>query len=118
MPTISKYIESQEHLDKDFVGTIAFRNENIALPDGSKIALGLDDGHWVLVYQGKAGSNFKVYNFNQHENSIIVDQKPGGEEDKKQLRKLMQYFLTNAQVDDLVTILPTEASTAKDKNII
>ncbi|MDI6731235.1 MAG: hypothetical protein QME05_01465 [Candidatus Margulisbacteria bacterium] len=118
MPTIKQYIESANVYDKNFLGTIAFRHENLVLPDGSKMALGIDDGHWVLVYQGKAGSTFKVYNYNQHENSMAVDQKPGNDEDKKHMFKLLCYFFAQAQTDDLVTILPPEVLTTNEGNLI
>ena len=118
MTTIKQYLENVDSQDKNFVGTIAFRNENICLPDGSKIALGLDGGHWVLVYQGHAGSTFKVYNYNQQDNSIVVDQKPGNEADKRQMLKLIRYFFAQAQIDDLVTIFPVEVLTTNEGDLI
>lgn len=118
MTTIKQYIENIDFQDKNFIGAIAFHHENLTLPDGSKMALGMDDGHWVLVYQGSAGSNFKVYNYNQHDNSIVVDQKAGSAEDKKQMLQLIRYFFAQAQTEDLVTLLPPEVSSTKERNLI
>lgn len=108
MPHIASYIEKVDLLDKDFVGTIAFRNEEIALPDGSKMALGIDDGHWVLVYQKVAGTHFQVFEYNQHDKKLIVDKKTGAAEEIKEFKNHIKYFFAHAQVNDLVTILPPQ----------
>jgi len=104
--TISEYISQVDLLDKSFVGTVALRSEELALPDGSKSALGIDGAHWVLVYQAKAGDPFQVFEYNQHTRKINLDKKPGSQDDIARFKKLVRYFLTAARVDDLVTILP------------
>ena len=106
MPLLSKYLEKIDFLDKRFVGTIALKSEEIALPDGSKIALGIDDGLWVLVFQQAPHAPFKMFKYNQSENKILVDQKPGSAEDLKNFRKLVKYFFTHVKVEDLVSLLP------------
>ena len=62
MPTINKYIANIDSINKQFIGTIAFKSEEITLPDGSKMALGLDDGHWVLIYQTGPNQKMEVFN--------------------------------------------------------
>jgi len=106
MPKLDNYLQSVDFQDKNFIGTVTFKSEEIALPDGSKIALGIDDGHWVLVYQKGSGASFKVYRYNQLENRIHVDQRPGGEKDMGEFKSHVNYFLRNAQVEDLVTLIP------------
>ena len=106
MPTLEKYLEKIAFQDKQFIGTIAFKSEEISLPDGSKIALGIDDGIWLLVYQKAPNTPFMVFKFNQAENQILVDQKPGGLEEIKIFKKHLEYFLTHVKVEDLVTLLP------------
>ena len=103
---VSEYLSSVDFRDKDFVGTVAFRNEALSLPDGSKMALGIDDGHWVLVYQQQIAKPFKVFEYEQHAQKIFLDKKPGGEPEIKQFKQLVGYFIEQARVDDLVTILP------------
>lgn len=95
--------------DRDFVGTITFRNEEIALPDGSKMALGIDGAHWVLVYQEKIGQPFHIMECDWREKKLFLDKKPGREDDLKKFKQLLKYFLAEAGVDDLVTILPPSA---------
>ncbi len=70
------------------------------------MALGLDDGHWVLVYQKGHSQPFKVFKYNQHEKQIMVDQKKGDQEALKTFKKHLSYFLAQAQVEDLVTFIP------------
>lgn len=106
MPVLARYLEKVDFQDKQFIGTIALRSEEITLPDGSKMALGIDDGHWVLVYQKAPGAPFQAFKYNQHENKIEVDQKPGGEREFKIFRKHIEYFFTHAEIEDLVTLLP------------
>lgn len=109
MAKILDYLANIDFQDKQFVGTIAFKSEEIALPDGSKMALGIDDGHWVLINQPAAGGHFQVYGFDSKGDKIFVDQKPGGEDDLKAFKKLVNYFLAHASSEDLVTILPPQA---------
>ncbi|PIS30229.1 hypothetical protein COT42_03375 [Candidatus Saganbacteria bacterium CG08_land_8_20_14_0_20_45_16] len=88
------------------MGTIAFRSEDISLPNGSKMALGIDGGHWVLIYQKEAGAHFCVYNFLQAEKKLLVDEKLGGEKELQEFKTLVNYFFENANINDLVTISP------------
>ncbi|MFA4844697.1 MAG: hypothetical protein WC632_07115 [Candidatus Margulisiibacteriota bacterium] len=108
MTRLANYIEKVDLPDKTFVGTIAFRSEELTLPDGSKMALGIDDSHWILVYQEKPGSAFQVYECDWPERKIVVDKKSGGEHDLARFKKLVQYFFAHSQVEDLVTILPPQ----------
>ena len=110
MTRLAKYIEQVDLPDKNFVGTIAFRSEELTLPDGSKMALGIDGGHWVLVYQPGAGSAFRVFEYDQHDCKIVVDKKAGSTEDIKTFKKLIGYLFESAEVDDLVTILPPQVT--------
>lgn len=106
MTRLASYLEKVDSLDERFIGTIAFRSEELTLPDGSKMALGIDDGHWVLVYQEKAGAPFQVFEYDQHGQKIFLDKKPGGEQELGLFRKNLEYFFSHVEVDDLVTILP------------
>lgn len=106
MPKIVDYLKTIDLEDAKFIGTIAFRSEEITLPNGSKMALGIDDGHWVLVYQEKAGTAFQVYECDWPERKIFIDKKPGGPEEFKTFKKLVNYFFSEANTEDLVTILP------------
>lgn len=108
---IAEYVEKIDLIDKNFIGTIAFCNEEVCLPDGSKMALGIDDGHWVLVYQKEAKSTFRLFEYDLHGQKIFVDKKSGGLEDIKYFKKLVKYFISNALVEDLVTILSAQAKT-------
>jgi hypothetical protein len=110
MPTIEKYLENVDFHSQQFIGTVAFRSEDIQLPDGSKMALGIDDGHWVLVYQKSSHGHFKVFNYDHHEKKIFVDQKAGGSQDLKALKKHLHYFFSHTKVADLVTLLPPKAA--------
>ena len=109
MTVVSKYLEKVRFQDKQFIGTIAYRSEEFALPDGSKIALGIDDGLWVLIYQTPSDPRIKVYKYDQHENKITVDQKTGKEREYREFEKHLEYFLGHAKVEELVTLLPPQA---------
>jgi hypothetical protein len=106
MPALGKYLDRVDFQDRQFVGTIALKSEEISLPDGSKMALGIDDGLWMLVYQKAPQAPFKAFKYNQPENKILVDQTPGGEQDLKNFKNLIKYFFSQAKVEDLVTLLP------------
>lgn len=95
-----------EFQDKSFIGTVTFRNEELTLPDGSKIALGIDGGRWVLVFQERSGSPFRIFEYNQKDQKVFLDKKIGGEEELKRFKKLVKYFLAEASVEELVTLLP------------
>ena len=110
MTRLAKYIEQTELPDRAFVGTIAFRNEELTLPDGSKMALGIDGGHWVLVYQQSAGATFQVFEYDQPDKKIVVDKKAGSAEDIKAFKKLIGYMFSHTDTDDLVTLLPPQVT--------
>ncbi|OGC11871.1 hypothetical protein A3K48_05215 [candidate division WOR-1 bacterium RIFOXYA12_FULL_52_29] len=110
MTKITELLEGIDVLDKKFIGTIAFRDEELTLPDGSKVALGLDDGHWVLVYQEKAGASFEIFDYSAHDRKLFVDKKPGGTGDLVRFKKIVHYFLAHGQTTDLITILPPEVA--------
>lgn len=105
---LSDYLGKVDFQDHDFVGTITFRNEELTLPDGSKVALGIDDGHWVLVYQQGAGSSFQVFEYDQRQKRVILDKKAGGQEEINLFRRLVHYFFSHVSVGDLVTITPLQ----------
>jgi hypothetical protein len=107
---INSYLEQTDIRDKNFIGTVAFRNEELTLPDGSKMALGIDGGHWVLVYQKEAGSTFQVLEYDRHSGKIVVDKKSGDDGDLRLFKKLIGYMFANADVDDLVTLLPPQVT--------
>ncbi len=107
MPKLAEYLGNVDFRDEHFVGTVAFAREEMTLPDGSKAALGIDDGHWVLVWQG-AGAAIQLFEFDQRRKKIVVDRKAGGEAEIRQFKKLAGYFLGNANTEDLVTILPPQ----------
>ena len=106
MPTITDYLERVDYQDTKFIGTLALRSEELTLPNGSKMALGIDDGHWVLVHQKEAGAPFRHYECDLAEKKIILDNKTGGEREFAEFKQLINYFFTHAMVDDLVTLLP------------
>jgi len=109
MTKLVNYLEKIDFEDKSFIGTIAFRSEELTLPDGSKMALGIDDGIWVLVYQKKAGAPFQVFECDWPARKILLDKKVGRAEELKLFKKLLRQFLSQAHVDDLVTILPPQS---------
>jgi hypothetical protein len=109
MASLAEYLKKVDFEDTKFVGTIALRNEELTLPDGSKMALGIDDGHWVLVYQQKAGGSFQVFECDWKTRKIFLDKKPGGNQEFKTFRSLLKSIISHTQVDDLVTILPPSA---------
>jgi hypothetical protein len=105
MPTISQNLSSVSLVDREFSGTVAFRNEKLTLPDGSKVAIGIDDELWVIVYQKATNMPFVVYEFNAKKKTVIVDKKQGQANDIELVKKIVGYFFENAEVDDLVTIV-------------
>ena len=106
MPSINQTISSVRKEDGNFIGTIAFRSESISLPDGSKMALGIDDGRWVLIFEKNPGENIVCYEYNSHDGKLLVDKGRGTRADLSKMNELVSYFFENADVDDLVTILP------------
>lgn len=108
MPNILNYLEGVNLQDKEFIGTIAFRSEELSLLDGSKMALGIDDGLWVLVYQASPHAPFQAFKYDHNEKRIFLDQKTGGEEELQLFKKHLAYFFKHAKVEDLVTLLPPQ----------
>lgn len=106
MTKLGEYIQNVSFQDKTFIGTVAFRSEEKTLPNNSKVALGIDGDHWVLVYQEKSGAHFQVFECDWTERKVVVDKKPGGAEELKLFKQLVAYFIKEAQVEELVTILP------------
>lgn len=104
MPTIKQSLSQVTNIDKEFAGTIAFRNEKLSLPDGSKVAVGIDGEIWVIVYQEAPHTPFIVCEYNAETQVLIVDNKKGLEEDLEKVKKIVNYFLEHAEVDDVVTI--------------
>lgn len=106
MSTIRESLAEVNIEDESFVGTVAFRSESQSLPDGSKIALGIDDGRWVLIWQKPGSREIICFEYNSRDRKLLVDKKLGGSEELEQMNRLVSYFFENADIDDLVTILP------------
>lgn len=104
MPTIKQDISHVTSIDKDFIGTVAFKNEKLSLPDGSKVAIGIDGSRWVIVYQEALHTPFVVYEYNAENNTVIIDKKMGGSGDMDKVKKIVNSFFEHAEIDDLVTI--------------
>ena len=104
MPSIQEGILSVKEHDKKFAGTIAFRNEKLTLPDGSKVALGIDSERWVVLYQKVSSAPFVMYEYNASNDFLLVDKKPGTKDDFKVLTKIVNYFISKAEISDVVTI--------------
>jgi hypothetical protein len=96
MTSLNTILDGVNNQDKHFIGTITFKSEDLALPNGSKMALGIDDGHWVLIVQHAAASDMKVFQYDQHEQKIIVDQKTGNEKDVAEFKDQLRYFFQHA----------------------
>jgi len=106
MAKLSDIVSNATHEDPHFVGTVAFRNEEMTLPDGSSVALGIDGPRWVVVYQQEPKAKFKIYEYDHHAGTLKVDKKPGKHEDYEKMKKLVKYFFSHAHSEDLVTIMP------------
>jgi len=104
MPNIKQGVSSVKLLDKGFSGTVAFKSDKISLPDGSKVAVGIDNERWVILYQKTADSHLVIYEYNAEKRTLLVDKKKGSDEEHKMLSKIVNYFFKNADVDDVVTI--------------
>jgi hypothetical protein len=104
VPTIKQNLSLVTNVDKEFVGTIAFKNEKLSLPDDSKVAIGMDGERWVIVYQEAPHLPFIVCEYNAEKQTVVVDKKPGGPEDIDKVKKIVNYFFEHAEIDDLVTI--------------
>ena len=104
MPTIKQNISHITNIDKEFTGTIAFRNEKLCLPDGSKVAIGIDGERWVIVYQEAAHTPFVVCEYNAEKQTALIDKKHVETETLDRIKKIVAYFFEHAEVDDLVTI--------------
>jgi len=106
MTKVAESLEGINFQDQHFVGTIALKSEDITLPDGSKMALGIDGSHWVLIYQKE--ETFKLFQYFQKNNSIKVDHNDGTAKDLEQFKKLVNYFLASAHTEQLVTYIPPQ----------
>lgn len=104
MPTIKQNLSHITNVDREFAGTVAFKNEKLSLPDGSKVAIGMDGGFWVIVYQEAPHLPFVVCEYDAEKQTVIIDKKAGGSSDLAKARKIVNYFFEHAQLDDLVTI--------------
>ncbi len=104
MPTIKQEISHVTSIDREFVGTVAFKNEKLCLPDGSKVAIGMDGAQWVIVYQEAPHKPFVVCEYNAEKNTVIIDKHVGGSDDMARVKKIMHSFFEHAEIDDLVTI--------------
>lgn len=102
-------LDNINFLDQHFVGTVALKNEELTLPNGSKMALGIDDGHWVLIYQSSKTYALDVYKYDNHEKKIFIDEKQGKDADLAKFKELLNYFFEHARTEDLVTLLPPGA---------
>jgi hypothetical protein len=108
MTSVRTFIAETKLEDKNFIGTIAMKSEQIALPDGSKMAMGIDDGMWVLIHHACPSDKITCYEYDSHEDRILVDKRTGGRDDLAKMTSLISYFFENASTEDLVTILPPE----------
>ena len=106
MPTIKQNLSSVSLMDREFVGTVALRNEKLTLPDGSKVAIGIDGDFWVIVYQQTQKDPIVVYEYNATKRSVLVDKKYGTPKDIETVRNIAKYFFEHTEVEDLVTIVP------------
>jgi hypothetical protein len=104
MPSIKQGLSLVNTIDREFAGTVAFKNDKLCLPDGSKVAIGIDCDLWVLVYQKFSGENITVYEFNSKTGTTLVDKKLGTDNDKAFVRKVIKYFFEHADMDEVVTI--------------
>jgi len=109
MGLLNQHLSNIHFTDKHFIGTVALKNEEIKLPDGSKMALGIDDGHWVLIYEKPPKHDLKVYKYDNHEQRLMVGQKQGSAEDLETFKDHLDYFFNNVRTEDLVTLLPPGA---------
>ena len=104
MPTIKQSLSHITNIDKEFIGTIAFRNEKLCLPDGSKVAIGIDGERWVIVYQEAPHTPFVVCEYNAEKQTALIDKKHVEADTMDRIKNMVAYFFEHAEVDDLVTI--------------
>ena len=104
MPSIKQSISTVARIDREFTGTVAFRNEKLTLPDGSKVAIGIDGERWVIVYQQALKSPFIIYEYNSSRATLLIDKKHGSPQDMERVMQIVSYFFENAEVEDVVTI--------------
>jgi hypothetical protein len=104
MPTIKHDLSLVSDINKEFAGTVAFKNEKICLPDGSKVAIGMDGPLWVIVYQEAASKPFVVCEYNVETDSVIIDKKTGTLDDLEKVKEWVNFFFEHAEIDDLITI--------------
>ncbi|MFC1559643.1 hypothetical protein ACFLZ2_00490 [Candidatus Margulisiibacteriota bacterium] len=104
MPTIQQHLTVVKEHDKKFAGTIAFRNEKLTLPDGSKVAIGIDSERWVILYQRTPSAPFVMFEYNADNHMLLVDKVQGTDKEYKILSGILDYFFSHADVSDVVTI--------------
>jgi hypothetical protein len=104
VPTIKQSLSHITNTDKEFIGTIAFRNEKLCLPDGSKVAIGIDGERWVIVYQEAPHTPFVVCEYNAEKQTALIDKKHVEADTMDRIKNIVAYFFEHAEVDDLVTI--------------
>ena len=104
MPTIKQNLSHVTDVDNEFIGTIAFRNEKLCLPDGSKVAIGIDGERWVIVYQEAPHTPFVVCEYNAEKQTALIDKKHVEAGTMDRIKNIVAYFFEHAEVDDLVTI--------------
>ena len=93
--------------ERDFNGTVTFRDDHTTLPDGSKMSLGIERGRWVVLIQGSSHQHIRCYMYNAENGHIEVDGVPGTIGDVSAMMKHIEYFLEHVRTEDLVTIPPT-----------
>lgn len=108
MTIVKARLSSVSIEDRNFVGTVAFKSEQVSLPDGSKMALGIDDGIWVLIHEKPQRGRITCYEYDNHEGKLLIDKKQCGREMLAEMCRLINYFIENAHEEDLVTIFPPE----------
>jgi hypothetical protein len=110
MPTIKQDLSAVSKINREFSGTVAFKNERITIPDGSKVAIGMEGPFWVIVYQEAPGRPFIVYEYNVETELLLTDKKQAGPDDLEKVKKTVNFFFEHAEIDDLVTIEGGETS--------
>lgn len=106
MPTIEQSLNLVKDVDKKFAGTIAFKNEKLSLPDGSKVAIGIDGERWVILYQKNSSVPFVMFEYNAQNHHLLVDKKHATDDEHRTLSEIVRYFFSHAEVTDVVTIEP------------
>lgn len=82
---------------------VQLRDSKKTFPDGSKIIYAESDDRLVIYHKPAFGPNVS-YVFHRDSTNIFVNGKAGTDEDKKNMLKLSNYFMTHAQGQDIVTL--------------